>query len=72
MSWRETFGEVGELLQQGDDGVPVVVQLLVPCPPLLLLADGDLVHAQIFADSIAGDAQLAGNRPDAQSGSLVV
>ncbi len=64
--------EVGELTQQGDDVVPIVIQLFVPRPVRLLLADGDLVHAQILADSIAGDAQLAGNRPDAQSGSLVV
>ena len=63
--------DVGELTQQGDDVVPIVIQLFVPRPVRLLLADGDLVRAQILADSIAGDAQLAGNRLDAQSGSFV-
>ena len=64
--------EAGELPQQGDDVVPIVIQLLAPGPVRLLLADGDLVHAQVLADGIAGDVQLAGDRPDAQSGSLVV
>ena len=61
-----------KLPRQGDDVVPVVIQRLVPRPVRLLLADGDLVHAQVLAHGIAGEAQLAGDRPDTQPGSLVV